>query len=249
LTQRFCRIEPDVFISPFKPIDMKYLQLTLRFPSGVMHPMHRFIDESDAIDRDVLVHGQTVGKQDTFLFYVEGQREPYENALRAADQITDFEITDVDAEGFYCFLTQTRNTMDEAIFETFYRTGVIVTPPIEFLPDGIAKVTVIGKPDALQSTIDDIPTAIEATIDRIGEYNWDQALFDPGLTDRQQQVVEAAVNSGYYSVPRENGIEAVAENLDCSTSTAGEHLRKAESRLAQEYMGLTDEFGESHPSH
>lgn len=220
---------------------MKYLQLTLRFPSEAMHPLHRFIDESDAIDRDVLVHGQTVGQQDTFLFYVEGQRKPYADALRAAEQITDFEITDVDAAGFYCFLTQTRNTMDDALFGTFYRTGVIVTPPIEFLPGGIAKVTAVGQPDALQATLDDIPKPIETTVDRIGEYNWDQALFDPALTDRQQQVVEAAVDTGYYSVPRESGLEAVAESLDCSTSTAGEHLRKAESRLAQEYIGLADQ--------
>ncbi|ERH05091.1 MAG: hypothetical protein J07HN4v3_00683 [Halonotius sp. J07HN4] len=54
---------------------MKYLHLTLRFPADAMHPIHRFIDESDAIERDVLVHGQTVSQQDTFLFYVEGDRQ------------------------------------------------------------------------------------------------------------------------------------------------------------------------------
>ena len=34
---------------PPQPSAMKYLHLTLRFPADAMHPIHRFIDESDAI--------------------------------------------------------------------------------------------------------------------------------------------------------------------------------------------------------
>jgi len=38
---------------------------------------------------------------------------------------------------------------------------------------------------------------------------------------------KAAVSAGYYEVPREGSIEGVAAALDCSTSTAGELVRKA----------------------
>ena len=219
---------------------MKYIHLTLRFPPAAMHPIHRFIDESDAVDRDVLVHGQTVSQQDTFLFYVEGDREPYAAALRAAERITDFEITAVDDAGFYCFLTQEPEAMDNAMFDSFYRTGVIVAPPIEFLPDGVAKLTVVGESAALQAALAAIPEVVDAAVDRVGDFDWRQSVFDPSLTDRQRDAVRAAVREGYYDVPRAAGVDRVADRLGCSTSTAAEHLRKAERNLVTEFVGLAD---------
>jgi len=219
---------------------MKYIQLTLRFPPEAMHPMHRFIDESDAVSRDVLVHGQTVSQQDTFLFYVEGDREPYAAALRAADRIIDFEITAVDDTGFYCFLTQEPDSMDDAMFDSFYRTGVIVAPPIEFLPDGVAKLTVVGESAALQAALAAIPDVVDAAVDRVGDFDWRQSLFDPSLTARQQEAVRIAVREGYYDVPRAAGVDRVADALGCSTSTAAEHLRKAERNLMTEFVSLAN---------
>jgi hypothetical protein len=219
---------------------MKYLHLALRFPQDVMHPIHRFIDESTAVKRDVLVHGQTVSQQDTFLFYVEGDREPYVAALRATDRSADFETTEIDADSFYCFLRQDPDAMDKALFDSFQRAGVIVTPPIEFLPDGVAKLTVVGESDALQDAMTAVPDVVETTVERVGDYNWQQSLFDPALTDRQREAMRAAVAEGYYAVPREGGVTAVADAIGCATSTAVEHLRKAEARLVCEFVGLTD---------
>ncbi|WP_253738232.1 helix-turn-helix domain-containing protein [Halohasta salina] len=200
--------------------------------------MQQFIDESDAVDRDVLVHGNTIGELDTFLFYVVGDREPYAAALEATDMVTDFEITAIDDRSFYCFLTQQRNAVDEAMFDSFNRTGVIIVPPIEFLPDGVANLTVVGDGSSLQETLDEIPEAVTVTIQQVGDYDWRQALFDPELTDRQREAVTAAVEAGYYAVPRESDIEAIAATLDCAASTAAEHLRKAEQAVMAEYCGL-----------
>lgn len=48
------------------------------------------------------------------------------------------------------------------------------------------------------------------------------------LTDRQQEALTAAVAVGYYEIPREGAVADVADAIDCSHSTAGELLRKAE---------------------
>jgi len=53
------------------------------------------------------------------------------------------------------------------------------------------------------------------------------------LTDRQQEAVHAALEHGYYEVPREGTVEDVAATLDCAPSTASNHLRKAEARLVE----------------
>jgi len=217
---------------------MKYLHLRLRFAPEMRHPMHKFVDASEALDRDVMVYGNTIGEQDTFLFYVVGDREPYAAALAATETITDFEITEIDDRSFYCFLTQQRNAVDEEMFESFNRTGVITMPPIEFLPNGVATLTVVGKSSLLKETLEAIPDGVSVTVQQVGDYDWRQSLFDPGLTDRQRTAVRVAVDEGYYAVPRESSIEAVADRLDCSASTAAEHLRKAEQDMMAEFCTL-----------
>ncbi|MFW6321335.1 MAG: helix-turn-helix domain-containing protein [Halohasta sp.] len=219
---------------------MNYLDLRLRFAPEVRHPIHQFIDASDAVERDVLVHGNTLGEEDTFLFYVVGDREPYAAALAAAESVVDFELTEIDERSFYAFLKQRRPEVDEETFAAFQRTGVIVVPPIQFLPDGVATLTVVGEAEALQSTLESLPEGVDVTVERVGDYDWRQSLFDPGLTARQREAVRAAVDAGYYAVPREGSVAAVATALDCSASTAAEHLRKAEAAVMAAFCRLGD---------
>ncbi len=48
------------------------------------------------------------------------------------------------------------------------------------------------------------------------------------LTDRQQEVLEAAYRAGYFEWPRESSAEEVAKALELSAATLHGHLRKAE---------------------
>ncbi|WP_066415441.1 helix-turn-helix domain-containing protein [Halorubrum aethiopicum] len=220
---------------------MKYLRVELRYPPDLIHPIHRLIDESDAVDRDVLLHGTVLDEpDDTFLFYVEGDIDVYTDALRSVDRIREFEVTRIDESGHYVFLTQRRDAVDEATFDPFQRTGVVVVPPIDFRPNGVARLTVIGNGGPLRDALAGLPERIETTVLRIGEYDWRQDLFDPGLTDRQFDALAAAVESGYYESPREATVEEVAERIDASASTASEHLRKAESAVMAAFMDLRE---------
>jgi len=85
-----------------------------RWPSGSKNPpIRRRPLSALAVDRDVLVHGNTLGDEDSFLLYVVGDREPYRAALAAAESVVDFEITEVDDRSFYTFLRQRRPEVDE----------------------------------------------------------------------------------------------------------------------------------------
>ncbi len=57
------------------------------------------------------------------------------------------------------------------------------------------------------------------------------------LTDRQREVLLAAVEAGYYEWPREVSGEELAEELDLSGATLHEHLRRAESALVSTLFG------------
>ncbi|WP_241659213.1 helix-turn-helix domain-containing protein [Halorubrum salsamenti] len=221
--------------------DVKYLRIELRYPPDLIHPVHRLIDESDDVDRDVLLHGTILnGQDDTFLFYVEGDIEVYADTLRSVDRIREFEVTRIDETGHYVFLTQRRDAVDEAMFGPLQRAGVVVVPPIDFRPNGIAHLTVIGNGEALRGALAELPERIETSVLRIGEYDWRQDLFDPGLTARQFDALAAAVEIGYYESPRAATVEDVAEWIDASPSTASEHLRKAESAMMTAFMELRE---------
>lgn len=220
---------------------MKYLRLEMRYPPDLMHPIHRLVDESDAVKRDVLLQGTVLDETaDTFLFYVEADIDVYTDALRSVDRIREFEVTRIDDDGYYVFLTQRRDAVDEAMFDPFQRTGIVVVPPVDFRPSGIARLTLIGERGPLGDALAELPDRIESDVLRIGEYDWRQDLFDPGLTDRQFDALAAAVESGYYDYPRSGTVEEVADRIDAAPSTASEHLRKAESAMMSAFIELRD---------
>ena len=71
----------------------------------------------------------------------------------------------------------------------------------------------------------------------MGLYRGVVSEYDPGvrqlfgrLTGRQREVLAAAVRAGYYDAPRRATQADVAERLDVSPATVGEHLR-IESRV------------------
>lgn len=71
------------------------------------------------------------------------------------------------------------------------------------------------------------------------------AQFEPlgvltDLTPRQREALAVAVGSGYYGHDRDAGVEDVADELGIGTTTAWEHLSRAEGKLMaelEEYLG------------
>ena len=109
--------------------------------------------------------------------------------------------------------------------------GLMIDRPLEFTGQGGLRTTVIGTHDVLQQAIDDVPDAVNITVQEIGEYSPDPGDVLSMLTDRQLEVFRTAVELGYDEIPRRAAHEDIADELDCAPSTVDEHLRKAESRV------------------
>lgn len=88
----------------------------------------------------------------------------------------------------------------------------------------------VGQSDTLAAALDALPDGIEADVLRTGAY---ARANGPTLSDRQREAVRAAWRVGYYELPREGDLAAVAARLDCSSSTASDLLRRAERRLVR----------------
>lgn len=216
---------------------MKYLRLTLSHSEETVHPIHRLVGESDAVETYRMLHwNRSEAGAKTLLFYVEGDREAYESKLDATLSVGEYAVTPVDDDSFYAYVVDESADTGADIADALSRDGVVVVSPLEYLPDGRVRFTVVGEPAPLRSAVAAIPDEIAVELERAGEY--DESGSSSPLSDRQREAMAAAVDVGYYDVPRQGSLEEVADRLGCSTGTASEHVRKAESKLA--YHAVSD---------
>lgn len=60
-----------------------------------------------------------------------------------------------------------------------------------------------------------------------------------GLTDRQREALRTAYEMGYFDIPREASLAAVAAELSLSPSALSERLRRAQTELIEETVART----------
>lgn len=213
---------------------MRCVHLELEYASEALHPMHAFVCKSPAVEREVLLEGKRDGDTRTMLFYVEGDREAYEDALAARPNVREYSVTPEGPDSFYVYSWVTNQDDELPAVDAFDRERLVVVPPITFASDRTAQFTVVGSAGDLGDAVADLPDGIETTVERVGGYT---RAVDDGLTERQREALAAAWSVGYYEVPRSGDIGAVADELDCAISTASTVLRRAERRLVGDVLG------------
>jgi predicted DNA binding protein len=84
--------------------------------------------------------------------------------------------------------------------------------------------------DELQTVLDGSPFSYE--LDSLVTRTDPESL----LTDRQREVLDAAVREGYLAVPRECTLAELAATLDIDKSTASTVLRRGQARLTEWFL-------------
>ena len=108
---------------------------------------------------------------------------------------------------------------------------VVVDWPIRFRTDEQLRVTLVGDREEIRGAISAVPEPVRLGVSRAGEYRPRADGLLARSTPREREVLETAVDVGYYRNPREASYEDLASILDRSTGTVGEHLRNAEAKL------------------
>jgi len=219
---------------------VKYLDVSLRQPRWMLHPMQEFIRDGDAVDYEELQAWTGVASDrpvEYVLFYVEADREPYEAALSAVDSVRWYDLTPVDGASFYVYICQETRAEDVSWRQAFADLSVSPVPPVVYDSEATAHMTLVGTGEDLRTLLADLPDNIDVTVETIGEYDRRHAPTVGDLTDRQFEAVEAAARLGYYEVPREAGVAEVAAALDCAESTASTLLQKAQGRVMGRLAG------------
>ena len=215
---------------------MKYVSLTLREPPARRNDMHTFIVETPGYEETALLAWNDARPDlDVFLFRVVGPLEPYWEAIRRPEFVRAFDLTPIDDERFYAYVENEPRDVDVQFQSAFADNRVLTVPPVVFDADGSARMRVVGRSEQLETVVADVPDDIEVTIEEIGEFDvpWQAAA---SVTDRQREALQAAFDCGYYDVPSDGSVDAVADRLDVAPSTASTHLRKAERALVAQFL-------------
>ena len=210
---------------------MKYLKLNLSPTEFAIHPIDRFVARSESVSREALLHIDSRADGTTVLLYhLIGDADTFAESLGEQTSVDEYEVVDIDDEGFHAFVQVSSAARGNALLETAHEHALIIDTPLEFVGDAV-RATVVGTHENLRRALGTMPDELSFSVNDAGTYvPGGEDLLSP-LTDRQLEVFETAVEQGYYDVPRRATHKDIADNLGCAPSTVDEHLRKAESRV------------------
>ena len=206
---------------------MHAARIALEIPAEYLHPMHQFVCESSAIDRETILERDAGGEVTTMLLHVAGDRQRYERTISEVPEVEEWTTTAAE-EGFYVYVRTQLRAREQQYRKALDRDAVLVVPPVELRSDRTVRQTMVGSSDALSAGIEALPDNVNVEVLRTGTYDRSTTAQ---VSKRQREALAAAWDAGYYEVPREGDIEAVAGELDCASSTASDLLRRAERRV------------------
>jgi hypothetical protein len=217
---------------------MRYLTVVVKpGGDGAFHPLGRQLTDESAIERRAIHHVELLA-DDTVLLLAEasGSQERYRQIMEASADVLGYLIA---GEDRWMAVSQFEPTDEVRRALTLQRESLLVVDtPIRFTDDDNLRVTYIGADETFQTLSEYVEEMDSMTVEvlEMGEYEADDSTFSRLLTSRQEEVLEAAVELGYYSEPRRASLEDVGEAVGIAPGTAGEHLRKVEQRVFREIV-------------
>lgn len=205
--------------------------------NGGIHPIGEQLTAESSITREA-IHSVELLADGTVLLFAEGSgdRDRYEAIAAASPHVVDALVTGTDP---WLAVSQFEPTpQTRRLLELRRESNVSVELPIRIEDDGALRVTFLGSDadvQALYRTVEAGSTLSFAVVET-GAYDPDDAPLARRLTSRQREVLEAAVDLGYYRATRDATLEDVADAVGIAPSTAGEHLRKVEERVFSELV-------------
>jgi len=211
---------------------MRYARLRVRPTEGAaFHPLGAALAEEPSVERGN-IHRVDLLEDGTGLLLAEarGDVERYRDILQESPHVVDFSV--VEGDGWWYSYTRFEPTpVTERMLEIRYDTGLAMEMPIELAPDGSMVVTLVGPEGAFADALPTEDAEFAVEVAETGTHTPDFDDLFLSLTDRQREVLEAAVGLGYYEDPRQATHADVADTVGIAASTVGEHLRKIERRV------------------
>ncbi|NLV11679.1 bacterio-opsin activator [Halomicrobium mukohataei] len=147
--------------------------------------------------------------------------------FREYDSVTDLTVFDTEAG---TTRVQVETTVP-LLLTSLQDSGVPLEMPFEVVDGQMTLEATLPQEtlSELGETLDDF--GIQYTVERIRQ----EPESDSLLTERQEWVLDEAIERGYYDTPRRTTLVDLADELGVAKSTCSEILHRAEGRVLKEY--------------
>ncbi|WP_136688067.1 helix-turn-helix domain-containing protein [Halorhabdus amylolytica] len=217
---------------------MRYLSLLVKPEGdGAFHPLGGQLTAEPSIKRRAIHHVELLG-DDTVLLFAEasGSQDRYREIMEESPQVLEYLTA---GEERWMAVSQFEPTEEiHWALELQRESLLVVDTPILFTSEDNLKVTYLGTDEIFSELYEYAETVDYMTIEVLetGEYETDGSSFSRVITSRQEEVIETAVDLGYYREPRQASLEDISDVVGIAPGTVGEHLRKAEERVFREIV-------------
>lgn len=171
----------------------------------------------------------------TYFGQVDGPPETVKHILEMLDRTIEVLVSGENPCFYFVHFHPSELTRE--MMHACKKSPLTLRGPFEPQEDGSVIARYVGKEEHAKEAYELIPEEIETEIVHIREQVPAQVRPFASLTDRQMEVLETAVERGYYRERRAATQDDLAEELGVSAGTVGEHLRKIEAKVFSELVG------------
>lgn len=223
---------------------MRYVTGVVAWEDGQLHPLETALARSPDVGIETTHQLASLDGRFMELTRFSGDLDRVETTLADSDAVVEFSLT---RRTGLAVMTYRESPAMAALFGILAERSLVVVPPIEYTEThgrrGV-RLTAVGPESAIAAISDDVPDGVSLFPERIGEYVPGMGGVSTWLTERQRVVFEAAVEAGYYEVPRETTHAEIAAAVGRSPATVSEQLQRIEANLLPRYLdGQSPELG------
>lgn len=220
--------------------------------SYTITPEQGYFDEGERFLWDAGVYLESIRSMEfvadgslVLVYEIDGNAGALRRCLEAApEKVIEYSIIE-ETEPLVAQIRFRPDEPLERLLDVHKSYGVTVEFPIRYTEQNPSTVEMVetGPREELRARIERTRSLADVHINHVHRHDPNSEQPFRELTERQQEVLRAAAELGYYRIPREATHEEIAEELGCSKSVVGQHLRRVESALVSSV--LPADFGGS----
>lgn len=210
---------------------MRYVRTVIIPREGGLHPVDEMLASEPNLTRELL-HNISLLDDGTAitLFQLSGDPERAHELAEESEAVLDYQLSEGDDHvTVYAHFVPNDTVTD--LLSLFREYELILDMPLEYTTDGALRAHIVGEEAVIREVIPKVPDGIGLNLEQISDYVPEEERLFSMLTERQQETLQAALKVGYYQVPRQATHQDIADYLDRSDGTVGEHLRKIEAKI------------------
>lgn len=219
----------------------------MRYVTVVAYPDEEGINRLDRRVNELgleyrAIHRMELLADDTVAMFAEGRGDVagLDQVLSESPEVFEYSITGDDA-GFFSYTRYAADDLTRLLMEARRESSYLIDMPVEYTDDGGLRATYIGTEAAFADMLSEQSEGVRIEVERTGPYTPGTRHVVSRLTERQREVLCAAVDLGYYQEPREATHNEIAAATELSETTVGEHLRKIEASVFSSlHVGIAD---------